>query len=346
MSVSTVIVDPDGDTLIILPCIEEAVGAEDDQNKPREATPNHSEFHFKVSMKHLQLASRRAKAMFAGGFKEARPMEVDGLRHWTFEPMFDPDAFSTVMEIIHGKTQHFPQQVSLEHMAEIASIVDDLECQGAVWFFAKMWMPPLKHKLSHPKCDENLARWILIAYVFHEPEVFKCATLKAICCSTGPISTFGLPIRPKIIDSIELMRQDSVDKVVSALYSEVDRLCDDKPRCARGCRPLLLGSLIGDMKRAKLFSPRPSRPFDELGLDTLLMKVRGFQSARIYSTSSKYDRRRYEQTPYARRPEMIPEPLRDHSCILDQEVESTCMAIASGIQGLELASFVNGPIHH
>lgn len=199
MSVSNVIIDPDGDTLIILPCVEEAVGAEDDQNTPSKVTQNRSEFHFKVSMKHLQLASRRAKAMFTGGYKESKPMEVDGLRHWAFEPMFDPDAFTTVMEIIHGKTQHFPQQVPLDHMAEIATIVDDLECQGAVWFFAKMWMSPLKYKLSHANCDENLTRWILIAYVFHEPEVFKSATLKAICSSTEPISTFGLPIRPKII---------------------------------------------------------------------------------------------------------------------------------------------------
>lgn len=199
MSVSDFIIDPDGDTLIILPYIEEAVGAEDKKKNPSKATEKHPEYHFKVSMKHLELASRRAKAMFTGGYKESRPTEVDGLRHWKFEPMFDPDAFITVLEIIHGQTQNFPRKVSLGQMAEIASIVDDLECQGAVWFFVKMWMPHLKHQLSHHKCDENLARWILIAYVFHEPEVFKSATQKAICSSTGPISTFGLPIRPKII---------------------------------------------------------------------------------------------------------------------------------------------------
>lgn len=64
-------IDPDGDTLIILPRVK-AEG--DDKNEPSQVT-------FKTSMKHLTLASPRAKKVLQGCFSEATPQESDGLRH-------------------------------------------------------------------------------------------------------------------------------------------------------------------------------------------------------------------------------------------------------------------------
>ncbi|KAF7545772.1 hypothetical protein G7Z17_g8926 [Cylindrodendrum hubeiense] len=216
MSISDVIIDPDGDTLIILPYDKEALHAKDGNldeelaEEPAEevgntevpaseATEECHEFHFKVSMKHLELASPRAKVMFAGEYKEARPTEADGLRHWKFEPLFDPAAFKVILDIVHGRTQRVPRQVSLTLMAGIAAIVDDLECHNAVWFFAKMWIPQLKKTWRALDVCEDLARWILISYIFSEPEMFKSVTHTAIYCSAVSMPTFGLPILPKII---------------------------------------------------------------------------------------------------------------------------------------------------
>ncbi|PNP57430.1 hypothetical protein THARTR1_02427 [Trichoderma harzianum] len=64
-------IDPDGDTLIILPTMK-AEG--DDKNEASQVT-------FKTSMKHLTLASLRAKKVLLGCFSEVVPQGSDGLRH-------------------------------------------------------------------------------------------------------------------------------------------------------------------------------------------------------------------------------------------------------------------------
>lgn len=71
---------------------------------------------------------------------EVIPKETDGLHHWKFEAMFDPEAFEIVMKIIHGKTRDIPRTVKLELLAGISAVVDDLECHDALWFFAKGWL--------------------------------------------------------------------------------------------------------------------------------------------------------------------------------------------------------------
>lgn len=63
-------IDPDGDTLIILP----AKKTKDQKNEVSQVT-------FKVSMKHLTLVSCRAKKVLQGCFSEATPNGSDGLRH-------------------------------------------------------------------------------------------------------------------------------------------------------------------------------------------------------------------------------------------------------------------------
>lgn len=152
---------------------------------------------FLVSKKHLMLASRRASKVLGGSFKEATPKE-DGLFHWNFEPIFDTTAFEIVMHIIHGQTRHVPEKVNVELLAQIAAIVDDLECLDSIWFFAKGWLSHIKSAYAFGISD-NLAKWILISFVFEDSIVFKDVTHTAIRNSTGTMPTMGLPIRPKIL---------------------------------------------------------------------------------------------------------------------------------------------------
>ncbi|RSL92318.1 hypothetical protein CEP52_013876 [Fusarium oligoseptatum] len=150
---------------------------------------------FKVSMKHLVLASPRAKKMFGGNFAEAQPDE-HGFRRWTFEPVFDPAAFEVVMNAIHGHTHKLPRTVSLNMLVSVSVIVDDLDCAQSLWFFAKTWI----HNISQNYYVGTTADWILISYVFDEPSLFKSNTESAILHGRGPFQHGGLPIRPKIID--------------------------------------------------------------------------------------------------------------------------------------------------
>ncbi|POR36969.1 Uncharacterized protein TPAR_02850 [Tolypocladium paradoxum] len=148
-------------------------------------------------MKHLMLASARARAMFRGGYKESE-LAADGFRHWKFEPLFCPSAFEIVLNILHGQTQKIPDEVTLGTMAEISAVVDDLQCYNAVCFFANTWIEKLRTSLPNEICAD-LSRWILISSVFDEPELFRDTTWTALLHSTEPIATAGLPICPKLI---------------------------------------------------------------------------------------------------------------------------------------------------
>ncbi|KAH6961657.1 hypothetical protein BKA56DRAFT_623634 [Ilyonectria sp. MPI-CAGE-AT-0026] len=71
-----------------------------------------------------------------------------------FESVFDPEAFETVMKVIHPKTREVPESVTLNMMAHIAAIVDDLQCHDAVWFVTKAWINQLKDALPDELCEE------------------------------------------------------------------------------------------------------------------------------------------------------------------------------------------------
>lgn len=200
---SAVEIDPDGDTLIFLPYHDpdpDAMAVSNCEDGTAASVVDQlSEIKFKVSMKHLTVASSRAKAMFSGNFIESRP-HSDGFRHWKFEPIFDSYAFEIVLHAIHGNTQKLPQSVSLEQLANIAAIVDDLTCQRAMLFFAKAWIDRLGLKMSPPQavCDD-FYRLILVSFVFGEAATFESATRTAIQYATAPLSTSQFPVHPSII---------------------------------------------------------------------------------------------------------------------------------------------------
>ncbi|KAM0255351.1 hypothetical protein ACHAQJ_005871 [Trichoderma viride] len=219
MFTKSVIIDPDADTLIILPFIGETKDIDnvandetsssihkpldDDQAALDNEVPGYMTewkgmHEFYVSMKHLSLASPRAKVVLQGQFKESIP-EADGLRHWKFEPIFDAEAFKIVMNMIHAQLRELPDEVTLAMLANIAVIVDDLNCQNSVNFFAKLWIDKLDKSNIQWYISENLAHTIFVASVFELAEQFKMATYHAIIGPPDILSSSELPIAPQIL---------------------------------------------------------------------------------------------------------------------------------------------------
>ena len=134
-------------------------------------------------------ASHRARIALSGGYAESNAASnPDGMHHWAFEPFFDPDAFELVMNIIHGHTKHVPIELELGTLAKVAAVVDDLRCEDAVWFFAKLWIRNLDN-LPLGDTFDNLSRWIMISSVFNEPDIFARCTRKVIVYTTGSLPT-------------------------------------------------------------------------------------------------------------------------------------------------------------
>lgn len=157
-----------------------------------------AELWIEVSRKHLSVASRRARIMFQGDYLETQRSEIDGHYYWKMEALFQPEALLIVLRIIHAQNQDVPQYVSFEMFAQIATVVDDLQCYEAISFSAKSWMSQLSGSIPHHLCDD-LIRWIVVVSVFGLNDYLECAKHVAMVESTGPIDSLGLPILSSII---------------------------------------------------------------------------------------------------------------------------------------------------
>jgi hypothetical protein len=196
------IIDPDGDTLIIIPYTtsssETTDASETTHSHEGTDTDTVTETRFKVSRNHLTVASRRAKRMFQGEYLETQKSEIDGCYHWKFEPIFDPEALGIVLRIMHASNQNLPDNVTLEMLVSIGKIVDDLQCHEALSFFVKVWTSRIGQPIPHYMC-KSLIQWIFVASVFKFDEYLRKATRVALMDSTGHIDSLGLPIISDII---------------------------------------------------------------------------------------------------------------------------------------------------
>ncbi|KAF5700464.1 hypothetical protein FMUND_14322 [Fusarium mundagurra] len=284
MSNTCVAIDPNGDTLVIL-------ATKQDPPPPKEPTapagttesPTFIEKHFLCSQKHLTLASRRASKLFSSAFKEASKQD-DGLYHWNFGDVFDVQAFEVVLKIIHGKPRGVPQNVELDLLSKIASIVDDLECYDALSFCSERWLSSYSGFYKLPeRMDKTLAQLILVSFVFANEHIFQRCMQRATRYTCEGMPTFDLPIRADIPRHIEESRTEVLQYLVDGLYKVQDDLLQRKLGCSEGCRALLLGSLLQVMTAACLY-PRPESPFYSLRLDSIISSLRDMQPSIYYSS--------------------------------------------------------------
>ncbi|KAJ3542255.1 hypothetical protein NM208_g4198 [Fusarium decemcellulare] len=280
MTTQRIDIDPRGDTLVILqkegpsqPASPQAASSDSVASLP--------ELHLLCSKKHLTTASARAHRMFESGFSESTPDETDGFYHWKFEPIFDPKAFEIVLKIIHGKTRDIPRLVNTGLLAAIAAVVDDLGCHEAVWFFAQGWIKSSKQRIPDGMCKE-LAEYILLSFVFEDSKIFEESTRMAIKSSFGSVSTFGLPILPKVLSLIEKERQKALNNLIGGLYRIEKQLLSKELGCSPGCRAMLLGALIQEMAANSLHSPRLSKPFGLLSVNTVVESLKKYHSPAYY----------------------------------------------------------------
>ncbi|OBS28428.1 hypothetical protein FPOA_02366 [Fusarium poae] len=320
------IIDPDGDTLIIIPYTtsssETTDASETTHSHEGTDTDTVTETRFKVSRNHLTVASRRAKRMFQGEYLETQKSEIDGCYHWKFEPIFDPEALGIVLRIMHASNQNLPDNVTLEMLVSIGKIVDDLQCHEALSFFVKVWTSRIGQPIPHYMC-KSLIQWIFVASVFKFDEYLRKATRVALMDSTGHIDSLGLPIISDIIDKIEKKRHDLLKDLADQLHSSLQNLCsgshcnepqfycdlDQWERYTYHCRHLqreiimVLASLSN--WRAQWFPPKPKFTEQDVpaqngrvflvtggnaGIGYELVKMLYGTGATIYMTSRSIDR--------------------------------------------------------
>ncbi|KAI0545278.1 hypothetical protein F4679DRAFT_483392 [Xylaria curta] len=308
MAIPDVVLDPDGDLLVILrkpltiddspdepvlfePLSDtagsdsdgEATLAESDSDEESELINVDRDWVFKASSTHISLACPRFKTMMNGPWCEATRVYDDGLRRWVLEG-FDLKAMIVVLNIIHGKNKDvsvddfhldIPWTIEFNTLVEIARIVDYVECYEVMKFFASVWIGVLKKDIP-VSYGADLLSWICVAGVFREREIFKECTRLAIVQSHSGVPTFGLPILPEISDEIDRLRVHYLDEIFQFAYRLVDELTS-KNSCSSNCNATRLGVLARYMHDNAL-SPRPTSPYLRLSVDWAVGKINGLPS--------------------------------------------------------------------
>ena len=257
-----------------------------------EASPE--EIHYRLSSKHLILASDVFRRMLTGFFREATVDEA-GKYHITAEG-WDQEVFLVLMNIIHSRNRRWiPRKVSLEFLAKIAELVEFYQCHEALEIWTnEIWL--LKFGRWMPDSyGRYLILWIAVCWVFKHVGAFRDITWYACNFALGPIETLDLPIPSSIvgtiyfsdpahqaplidvIDAIELRRQEAVEKIIDCLHQAVEKLRDETD-CTFTCASAHLGALTKGMQASNLLYPRPSRPFIGYQVTELVARIEGFRT--------------------------------------------------------------------
>ncbi|KAH8886461.1 hypothetical protein GQ53DRAFT_750706 [Thozetella sp. PMI_491] len=296
--------------------------------------------HIKASSRHLSLASKafRSKLQFA----DAKP---DGRVHISVDG-FDPAAVKIVLDAVHGRGRRVPRSVDLETLAKIAAFVDKFQLFEAVEVYAERWIDGLSAPEAYGR---DLILWIYVAYVFHQNDLFAEATKTAITQSTEPIRNLGLPIREKVIKTIDSERQQVVGRSLNALAEVVEDLRTGKESYASGYDAFLLGSLFKHPSR--LLWPQPARPFPGISYSTIRQTIDEVQestarllaarSAPSLSLAKKRKVPHFPETPPS--PESSPEPVSRHGLFEPHDTipdifGAALAKLGEEIKGLELES--------
>jgi hypothetical protein len=154
--------------------------------------PDEEGILYYVSSRHLMLASPMFRSMLTKGrFAESSRDAPDGLFH-IYTDDWDPDAFLSVLRVLHLRNKQVQRTVDLEMLAKIAVIVDYYSCEDALSLFAEIWIAGLEDVPTPETYDRNLVLWMWVAWVFDVKDRFAHATAIAMWQSTESLRTLNL----------------------------------------------------------------------------------------------------------------------------------------------------------
>ncbi|KAF4966748.1 hypothetical protein FSARC_5613 [Fusarium sarcochroum] len=161
-----------------------------------QAKPEPKHIRFKLSSQHLRLSSAFFRKLICGDWKEK---ESEPGFKWTITATdWDPDALLILMNILHLQTRAVPRTLAFEMLAKVAVLVDYYDCCQAVEPWAEVWISNLTLEVPDYYSRVLLLR-LTVAWVFSEHEKFRILTEVIIRRSRGPIHTMGLPIPQTIV---------------------------------------------------------------------------------------------------------------------------------------------------
>ncbi|PNP44235.1 hypothetical protein TGAMA5MH_03841 [Trichoderma gamsii] len=193
--------------------------------------PNESneleEVQFRLSSRHLCLASPVFNAMLSGDWKESNgtfesPEKVTEmetrktsdtrlqLRYEIAATEWNVEAFTLLMNIIHGHHRKVPRSIDLDTLAMVSVLVDYYKCHEITDVFAQMWVVKLSPGLPTSYGRESMI-WLFVSWVFSESLIFQQMTALVMKEGDCSLETTSLPLPPLLLGmQLRLNTEDQV----------------------------------------------------------------------------------------------------------------------------------------
>ncbi|KAG6255222.1 hypothetical protein E4U23_004671 [Claviceps purpurea] len=251
----------------IAPTIESNVP--NDGGEAHGENSEHKMVPFRLSSRHLALASPLFKAMLKmsrkesapssdpsnGSAKTRAPLQNDPdcqVRYELAATEWDAEDYLIVMNIVHGHNRQLPVSVDLETLGRICVIVNHYHLQEVVHVVISLWIFQLCGKLP-TTYGRDCVTWIFVSWVVSFTKVFEEMTKLAIKTSEGGLGTIYLPFPPMLLTSLEQKRDRFIDEVFNILGNLCKDLWKGRRGCGFECTSMLLGSLMKLMDENELY---------------------------------------------------------------------------------------------
>ncbi|KAF9893542.1 hypothetical protein FE257_010854 [Aspergillus nanangensis] len=317
MDVSTHVLDPEGDVIIVLKkCPEDLFSS----------STTGSEYRIQASSKHLTLASAYFKSILDSKWAEGRSLQDKGTTEINASD-FDLEAFIIVMNAVHGRQNKVPRVISVDIFSKIATVVDYYMCHNVVDMCKEVWLHHLKKDLEtsiiwdSPNYSINhLTIWVWISWVFGLDEEFRCATHNIAKRHSGIFAPPDIPIPGVVIETINNYTWACADGLRTSLDKLLQDLRDGKHGCGFDCQSILYGALSLEIHRNSLSVIWGNDCRPQVSFESLLRQIESFKSPGRCQ-SCRYG---YHSTEH---------------CGLKHYIDSEVLKAAPIIRGLELSSF-------
>ncbi|KAG6105512.1 hypothetical protein E4U14_005100 [Claviceps sp. LM454 group G7] len=247
--------------------------APDDEPSAREQNAESNEVQFRLSSRHLALASPIFKTMLNGIWKEsAAPSDQSKKSAKTRKPPkkgsdsstryeltateWDDEVFLMLMNIIHGRNTLVPLSIDLTTLVKLSVLVDYYQCQEVTQFVVRIWIKEFVLPTSYGR---DCVAWIFVSWVFSCGELFEKMTQLAMKGSEGGFGTIYLPLPPNLLTAMEQKRDQFLDDIFKILGNLCQSLCKGRLGCSFECSSMLLGSLLQGIDERKLYQTCSAR---------------------------------------------------------------------------------------
>lgn len=180
MSSETLIFDPRGDVVLILerkpgdsPATADSSTTEG-SSSGIDALPS-KPVNMLVSSGHMSLASTVFAAMLKPHFLEGSTLKSKGRVEISL-PDDEPDMFTILLNIVHGRTKKVPRQFNLRQLTEISVLVDKYQMQEVAGAFVEIWIERFDMEDQPPEDEKDVLRWLCVSWVFDRGDIFEDAT--------------------------------------------------------------------------------------------------------------------------------------------------------------------------